>query len=247
MKFTFRDMVWVAIIVLIVIYLSKCHRDNSGKLDDSIKELQDKTRSDSVQHAAQVRLYEARIAEAQTRSRKYSEENKAIEQQLDKKSATVLRLSAALKDLKIVDTNVIGVGQEYLDYCDSLAIESSNLVVNFANYKRNNGYIITAKNLEITAKDSLLDIKDKAYQSCKADYNALMHFYKQSQKQLKPRNQVYVGAEIMANPHYLVSNVGVALTLKTKDNKLWQLSGGIQTNGQYYIRVNGNILIKLKR
>lgn len=247
MKFTYRDIVWIAIVTLIIIYLSKCHRDNTNLLEQNLEALRQKTKQDSIIRAHQLHAFELIATEADQKAKDYSLRNKQIEQESFINGETVIRLTAALKAAKkpLIDTTTIAVGQEYLDYCDSLAEESSNLAVNFKAYRTNTDYLIGAKDASIKARDSIIAIEHNSYRQCKADYNTLKQ-YCQAYKQSANSSQIYLGAELIGNPTSLISNAGIALTLKTKTNKLWQISGGLQSNGSYYARINGNILIKLK-
>lgn len=245
MKFTFRDMVWIVIITLIVIGLSKCHRDDGDRLKEKLLSLEAKHRNDSLSYVQQIKEQENSVVTSIKKADSITVINKSLETRLDGTAATVIKLSAALRRAKQpgIDTNFITVDQDYVDYCDSLAIKSSSLAFDYFNYKKNNAYLLTAKDETIKGKDDIIATERRAKQNCLNDYNALQHFYKEA---VKPTNQVYVGAELIGNPSYLINNAGIALTLKTKSNKLWQISGGLQANGQYYARINGNILIRLK-
>jgi len=248
MKFDFKDIAWVAVVTLIVIFLSKCHREKTDLQDAELNKLGLKIHEDSIETARVIKQYEIIVANKDTIATLYINRNKAIEQQADKQAATVLRLSAALRAYQLPgDSNITTVSHEYIDYCDSLALTSSDLAINFNNYKRNAAFIIAAKDTALLAKDSIIAAERKAKSDCKNGYNALMRIYQHDQSVNKLHSQLYIGAELIGNPNYLISNVGLALTLKTKANKLWQLSGGIMTSGQYYARINGNILISLKR
>lgn len=248
MKPTFRDIVWIGIIALMAVLLSKCHRDYNAKQDANYKALQEKHHNDSLNYLRQISKQEQTVAITVKQADSLIKINKVIEARLDDKAADVLRLSSALRKAKIpgIDTNLITVDHDYVDYCDSLAFKASGLAVDYSGYKRNTANLIAAKDATISIKDDIIATERKAKLNCLNDYNALQHFYQDCQKELKPRTQLYAGVELIGNPSYVINNVGLALTLKTKSNKLWQVSGGIQTNGQYYARINGNILIKLK-
>lgn len=248
MKFTFRDIVWIALIVLIVVALSKCHRDDNDKLNNAVKKLQDKHTADSLAYKSIITVQESKVESSVKKADSLSVINKSLEAKLDDNAANVMRLSAALRKAKTpgLDTNLITVDHDYIDYCDSLAFKASDLAVDYSKYKSNTNNLLAAKDETIKGKDDIIATERKAKQNCLDDYNAITHFYRDYIKANKPTNQIYIGAELIGNPAYLINNAGLAITLKTKSNKLWQLSGGIQTNGQYYARINGNILIKLK-
>lgn len=248
MKFTFRDIVWVGIITLILVVLSKCHSDKNDSINASLKILHEKHVSDSLSYSKEIISQEHRVNESVYKADSLNNINQVLETKLDDKANTILRLTAALQKAKQlgIDTNFITVDQDYVDYCDSLAIKSSGLALDYFTYKKNNAALIVAKDEIIKAKDGIINIERNAKQSITNDYNALTRIYQDYQKANKAKNQFYIGAELIGNPTYFVNNVGLAISLKTKSNKLWQISGGIQTNGQYYARINGNILIKLK-
>lgn len=248
MKPTFRDIVWIGVIALMAVLLSKCHRDDSNKQDANYKALQEKHYKDSLNYLQQISKQEQAVAITVKQADSLGKVNKIIEAQLDDKAASVLRLSAALLKARTpgIDTNLITIDHDYIDYCDSLAFKASGLAVDYNTYKKNTANLIAAKDATISGKDEIIVTERKAKLNCLNDYNALQHFFQDCQKELKPHNQVYAGIELIGNPSYVINNIGLALTLKTKSNKLWQVSGGVQTNGQYYARINGNILIKLK-
>jgi len=247
MRFEFKDIVWIGIIALVVVLLSRCHRNRSDKLNTDIQALKTKQLQDSIDYQNAVRVYETTAAKADSTAAIYIAKNKDVQLKLDQKSSTILQLSRIIKGAGPVDTSLTTVGPEYIEYCDSLADVSTAMVVDFQKYKRNTNIILQAKDTIISSKDGIIAAERQAKQNCKNDYNSLMHFYQDAQKAAMPRNQLYLGAELIGTPNYLVSNVGAVVSLKTKTNKLWQLSGGLQTTGQYYIRINGNILISLKR
>lgn len=248
MKFTFRDIVWVGIIALTLLVLSKCHRDDNDNLGIDIKQLKEKAYKDSIALTKQVQIHEYTAEVARQQAIIYTAKNKIIERQLDSTNLVAMRLARYIKGYEQpgIDTTFTTVGPEYINYCDSLADLTVLTSYNFGNYKKNTAIVLAAKDTMLMAKDSIISIERLAKQKTLRDYNGLMHFCQDMQKEVKPRGQVYIGAELMANPSHFINNAGVALSLKTKSNKLWQVSGGIQSNGGYYARVNGNILIKLK-
>jgi hypothetical protein len=249
MKLTFRDIIWVAIITLVIIVLSKCHRDDQGRLSESVKTLHDKHTKDSITASKLIIQQELENAELVKRADSAQKINDSLGFRLDANAATVIKLSKALQKAKQpgIDTNFITVDKDYVTYCDSMAYTASNLAVDFTKYKNNNAYVLATKDETIKGKDQIIATERIAKQGCMNDYNTLMKHYQEYQRANKPTNQIFIGAELIGTPTYLVNNAGLALTLKTKSNKLWQISAGLQTNGQYYARFNGNILIKLKR
>lgn len=249
MKITFRDIVWIVIVTLVVIGLSKCHRDDKYKINEKILSLQAKQRNDSISYNEEIGAKERNVVVLTKLADSVGAVNKSLESRLDGTAAAVIKLSDALRKAKQpgIDTNFISVDQDYVDYCDSLAFKSASLANDYYDYKKNNTNILAAKDEVIKGKDAIITTERQAKQSCLNDYNALLHYYNDYQKSVRKTNQIFIGAELIGNPSYLVGNVGLVLTLKTKTNKLWQISGGLQTNRQYYARINGNILIKLKR
>lgn len=247
MKFEFKDIVWISFITLIVIFLSRCHRNNSAALDAAKDKLQSKVIQDSINYITAIQQLNKNVVIADSVTKVLQLKNNIIEQQLDQRTATIFNLTAALKKAKIplVDTNTIAVDPDYINYCDSLADVSQFMAADYTLYKNNTGLLLAAKDTAIRARDGIIVIERKAKQDCKDNFNSLMHLYQMQTG--KPHNQIYIGPELIATPSYLVSNAGIALSLKTKSNKLWQVSGGIQNNGQYYFRINGNILISLNK
>lgn len=245
MKFTFRDIVWIVIITIIVMLLSKCHRDDKGELEEKIKSVQARHRNDSLAYLTAIAVQEHTVQVSVKQADSLQTINRTLETKLDGTAATVVKLSKALQSAKLpgINAQLITVDQDYVSYCDSLAFQSTNLAFEYFNYKKNNNSLIEKKDEIIKGKDNIIATERQAKDNCLRDYDALTHYY---QKAAKTTNQVFIGVELIGNPTYLVNNAGLAITLKTKTNKLWQVSGGLQTNGQYYARINGNILIRLK-
>lgn len=248
MKLMFRDIVWIAIIAIIVIFLSRCHRNSTDALDVDLKKLQLKINKDSINYSNAIQGLSHIAANSDSVAAILQVKNKTIEQQLDQRAITISNLTTALRKAKIpvVDTNTIAVDPDYINYCDSLANVSGFMAADYKSYKKNIGLLLHAKDTAINARDGIITVERKAKQDCKDNLNQLMRLFQEAQSD-KSRNQLYLGAEVIASPSYFISNAGIALSLKTKTNKLWQLSGGLQTNGQYYFRINGNILISLKK
>ncbi len=249
MNITFRDIVWVAIITIVIVALSKCHRNKTDTLNDDVQALQTERRmSDSV-NAIETAQLTSKLKVATDRVQLAQVDQQTAEIKLSKSMATAGRLSAELKRLKgwPTDTNAILVGQEYVTYCDSLAFTADSLVVDFVTFKRKNNYLLAGKDTALRLQQALYNKEHTALELCRRDFNALQHYYKLADSRNKPRNQLFIGAELLGSERLLVQNVGVALSLKTKTNKLWQLSGGLQNGGGWYGRINGNILIRLRK
>jgi hypothetical protein len=249
MKITFRDIVWFAVVALIMVYLSKCHRDETQALDNKIVSLTEQSRSRDSIHAVDSMQDESKLNGLKDRLQNATEKQQVVDKQLTQSFVTIDRLAAAVKMAKLFtgDTTFVTVGPDYVIYCDSLAMYAEGASGEFNAYKTRTNYLLLAKDTAIRLQDSMLQ-KERAYSAAgKRDFNALQHFYTEAQRLNKPHNQVYIGAELMGTQQTLISNVGLALSLKTKTNKLWQVSSGIQTNGLLYARVNGNILIRLHK
>ena len=249
MKMTFRDIVWCAILALVLIMLSKCHRDKTNKLSESVTELMSQAKATDSIHAVKVMRDENRLNILLGQLQNATADQQAADKQVTQSMTTIARLSAAVKAAKFFtgDTSFVTVGPEYVMYCDSLAITSEATGVEFSAYKKRTGFLLLAKDTALRLQEGLLK-SERAYSaSCKKDFNALQHFYTESEKRNKPRNQLFVGAELLGNQTTMIQNVGAVLSLKTKTNKLWQISGGLQNNGGFYGRINGNILIRLRK
>jgi hypothetical protein len=243
MKFTFRDIVWAGIIVLVVVFLSKCHRDRVGDLTN---ELAQQAYSKDSTHRVDQQQADNKLNILLGQMQNAAALQQATDKRLSQSLNTIARLSAGVKTAKLLpeDTTFTMVSPEYIDYCDSLAITSERVYDEYEDYKRKTDYSFLAKDTAFNYLARELKQERSAYATCRTDYTALQQAYKRA---ALPHNQLYLGAELIGSPSYLISNVGAVISIKTKSNKLWQLSGGLQTNGQYYGRINGNILISLKR
>lgn len=249
MNITFRDIVWVGIITIIIVLLSKCHRDKTNELSKDVTALvNDRKKADTIYYLETQRL-QHRLQSVTDLARQAQTEQQTAEDKLSKSIATASRLAAEIKRIKgwPTDTTAILVAQEYVDYCDSLAYTADSLTVDFITFKRKNTFLLAGKDTVLRIQKQLYDNERKANEQCKRDFNALQHYYTLAEQRSKPTNQVYIGAELIGSRQLLVQNVGAVLSLKTKSNKLWQLSGGVQNGGGWYGRINGNILIRLRK
>lgn len=249
MNITFRDIVWVGVIALILVVLSKCHRDKTNQLSDDVRALASDARKKDSIHAIETQVLANKLAITLGQAQNANADKLTAEHKLERTMATAGRLSAELKRLKgwPVDTTALTVPQEYVDYCDSLAWTADSIHADYNVFKRRNAILLLSKDTALNLQRQLYDKERAARAECKRDFKALQGFYTQLDKRTKPTNQVYIGAELLGSERLLIQNIGVALSLKTKSNKLWQLSGGLQNGGGWYGRINGNILIRLHK
>ncbi len=249
MNITFRDIVWVGIIALIIIVLSKCHRDKTDDLNGDVQALLIERRmSDSV-HKINAQALENKLNVAIGQAQVAREDQRSAEGKLNASVATATRLAAELRRIKgwPVDSTAITVSGEYVTYCDSLAYTADSIAVDYTAYKRKNTSLLAMKDTAYNLQTQLLNKERAAKLQCDKDFKALQHFYAEADKRSKPTNQIYIGAEFIGSQQLLVQNAGAVLSLKTKTNKLWQVSGGLQNGGGWYGRINGNILIRLRK
>lgn len=243
MKFTFRDLAWAGIVTLIVVYLSKCHRDETY---DQATELIQLGKAKDSAHKVERQEADNKLTILLGQMQNAAEKQQATDRQLTQSITTIARLSAGVKAAKLFpeDTTFTMVSPEYINYCDSLAVTSERVYDEFDNYKKKTSNLILAKDTAISFHEYMLKRERAAYAICTAGYNELVQQAKRTQQ---PRNQIYLGAELIGNQYTIIQNVGAVVSLKTKSNKLWQISGGLQSNGGYYGRINGNILISFKK
>jgi hypothetical protein len=249
MNFTFRDIVWVGIITIIIVLLSKCHRDKTNELSKDVTALvNDRKKTDAIHNYETLQL-QNKLKSVTDLAHLAQTEQHTAEDKLSRSIATASRLAAELRRIKgwPTDTTAILVAQEYVDYCDSLARTTDSITVDYITFKRKNTFLLAGKDTVLRLQKQLYDNERKASEQCRRDFNALQQYYTLAEQRSKPTNQVYIGAELIGSRQLLVQNVGAVLSLKTKSNKLWQLSGGVQNGGGWYGRINGNILIRLRK
>ena len=249
MKVTFRDIVWFAIIALVVLVLSKCHRDKIDELNKGADVIIQKAKQSDSLHEKQLLIDRINIDLTAAIAKDAEANLKANEHQLNIAQATVLRLAAAVKESKNfpVDTSFVTVSPEYVEYCDSLAINSEHLSLDFDEYKNSAGHLIIAKDSVINTLKETVNHERSFSTECRREFAAMERFYKGADERAKPRNQIFLGAELIGTPQYLINNVGAVISLKTKQDKLMQVSGGLQSNGGYYGRISASFLIKLRK
>lgn len=249
MNITFRDIIWVGIIALILVVLSKCHRDKTNELNKDVSALLTEARMKDSIHKIESQLLAKKQAIINGQMQIAIASKLTAENKLEASMATAGRLSAELKRLKNwpVDTTALTVPQEYVDYCDSLAWTADSLNAEYVVFKLKNNYLLMTKDTAISLQRQLYDKERTARAECKRDFEALQGYYTQLDKRTKPANQVFIGAELLGSESVLFQNVGLALSLRTKTNKLLQVSGGLQNGGGWYGRINANILIRLRK
>jgi hypothetical protein len=248
MKMTFRDMVWVTILVLVVIWLSKCHQDKIDVADNRLKSITDKAAKDSIQHRKDTIVLNYKLGAFQQEIKVRDSEHVILEAELDKATTLVGHLAQSVQGVRNLtpDTSFVTVSPEYVSFCDSLAGSSEILATDYYNYKLSTGKLLSAKDSALSIKDSLL-LNEKTFSAeCRKEFNEIQGLYRNVLQENKPRTQFYLGAELIAAVQTPFGDVGAVASIKTKSNKLWQLSSGVQSNGGVYVRVSGNILISFK-
>lgn len=246
MQITFRDLVWVGIVVLIVLYLSKCKRDETGIISDQVRIIRDKLNQDSVKAHFRITKLEFDLSQERGKTRMAITESKAVSGKLQASEVTVSRLIAAVRKARLLtpDTNFVAVAPGYVTFCDSLASSADSVFTDINRYKNLSAAILAGKARELSLKDSIIKTERTFSEECRAQFSSLQALYRKTN--VAPRNQVFIGAEILGTQNTILQNVGAVISLKTKGNKLWQLSGGLQNGGGWYGRINGNILLSFK-
>lgn len=248
MKITFKDIVWIVLLILVVVALSKCHRDKVSTLNDQYDAIVSKYKDDSIAHARNATRYLDTILKQQQVTQVLSRKADSSTRLLEAAEVKVLRLSLALQAYKVSinDTGIVTVPTGFVNYCDSLSVESEYLVGEVRRYKDVNAALVMSKDREIAIRDTILMQQRTFNEELRSQFTDLRAVYEKSQQLAKPRAQVYVGAELIGTQTTFLQQVGGVLSLKTKGNKLWQISSGLQNNGQLYGRVSGSILLTFK-
>lgn len=248
MKVTFRDICWVAVVALIMLFLSKCHRDERDDLSGKVAAIKSKLTQDSLTHTAEKFLWEGKLLDEQIKGHAALREAEAANSKLLFSEKVISRLSAAIKSAKLLpfDTSFVTVSPEYVSYCDSIANESESLMIDLDRYKNSNAAILTGKAVELSIKDSIIKTERNLNSQYRSRYADLEVICSKVMSQDKAKAQVFLGAEILGTQNTIFQSVGGVISLKTRRNKLWQISSGLQSNGQIYGRINGNILLSFK-
>lgn len=249
MKVTFRDIAWFGIVALIVIWLSKCHRDKTGELQAKANEIIKVSKEKDSVYASRSSILNERVATSEATAALAAIKAGKADGQLQETLKIITRLSAAVRASKNfpIDTSFVTVSPEYVSYCDSLAINSENIAAEYEGFKISIGGLITDKDSVIKTLKDLVNYEQTFSSESKKEFAALQYIYKNLIQSSAIRNQFFIGAEIIGNQQSLIQNVGAVLSLKTKSNKLWQISSGLQNNGQIYGRISGSILISFKK
>lgn len=249
MKITFKDICWFAVVALIIFYLSKCHNTGKVGLAGRLVALNDKILQDSIQHRTQVSALVARMELERQWSDSASYKAEVARARLDVSHMTISRLTAALKKAKLapIDSAFVTVAPDYIIYCDSLADVTENSQYKYTALKAAQGLVVAGKDRQLQIQDSLIVAERTFARQCRAQYADLQLIYGKIFEDGKPRNQVFIGAEVMGTQQSLLNGVGAVLSLKTKRNNLLQVSSGVQSKGQVYGRINANILLTFKR
>lgn len=249
MKITFKDIVWIAIVVLIILGLSKCHRDSSRSQREKAEAvIADFKKADSG-YKEQIGKLDSLLIAVGNYSREVKQEAQEANEKIKLSEKTIRHLSASLKAAKLlpIDTTFVTVSPDFVTYCDSLADQTDQLTIDLNRYRSTNTALLVSKESELAIKDSMISVERLFNQKYRQQFADLQTIYSKVLNDTKVRNQVFLGAEIIGTQTTVFQNVGAVLSLKTKTNKLWQVSSGLQYNGGLYARINGNILISFKR
>lgn len=96
---------------------------------------------------------------------------------------------------------------------------------------------------ELLIREKAAVIQERYSDSLQSLFNAQSQVVTALAKAGKPKSQIYAGVEILGGPVTVFQNIGGVLSLKTKQDRLFQISGGLTNLGTWYARINANFKI----
>jgi hypothetical protein len=230
--------------VAALIYLQVCRTPKPVNADDRYKVLQ-KQKQDTINYYEEL----LKANDVATELAVYKAEE-ALNNQLkaeadlrvstDQVSILTARLRAARKDTG----KTVTVSLRYVRTCDSLEFAADQQTV------RTNLYIKSNDSLKLKLTDQETAYKNKL--ATQTRFNAALRNQLDScqlavkNNPFKKRSQLYAGIDLLGNKTYLIDGGQVNLTLLTKRNTMFAVTGAL-IHGQVYGGVGTKFLISFRK
>lgn len=245
----FRDIMWLAIIAVILLFYFKSCTDKKKDQLAGAEELQKKDSIVIQQERELGKMTEARKAAA-TKAWEAENETQIARDRYDSTQKIVntltkkaLRFSGDIIDLRdaLPDSNWVPVHPDYVGYCDSLADAIPPLNIQINTLLK----VSQEKDASFTKEIRLLNQQNETERANVAkslyNFNALNANYDAYKKKVTPRNSLWLGGEAQLSSIY--QTVGGQLMWQTKKGIAYKGGVGLISNGGYY--VSGGIAFKI--
>lgn len=248
-KPTFRDIMWMVIIAVILLFYIKSCTDKKKAETAGIEESQKKDSIVIEQERELGKMTEARKAAATEAWEAQNETQIAVAKYDSSKTELAyfmrqaMRMSVRIKDLQdaLPDSDWVHVSPLYTSYCDSLADEIP-LLNNQINTLQQ---VSEAKDASFTREIRLLNQQNETERANVAkslyNFNALNANYDAYKKKVTPRNSLWLGGEAQLSSIY--QTVGGQVMWQTKKGISYRGGVGMISSGGYY--VSGGIAFKI--
>lgn len=242
---------WIAafILFLVVLYFQLCA---NKKLTDTITKADYnamvKAKDDTIKyHKEIIKADDAAIEMAVGHAEQSAQRAKESEDKVTESQSIIARLNAKLNAARKEkpDGSFVAVSPDYINGCDSLQLvtEYNNLQLNW--YKRDNAALVASKQREINLRDTAIQHRDQ--------FNAAMikqldtcHLKLDSAINNQQRTQVYAGVGMFGNQINPLAGGQVNVSLKTKGNKIYEITGAAVGN-TWYVGLGTKFLISFRR
>ena len=242
---TFKNLFIAVCLVIIAILLLRGCRGTT----DRAKEL--KKISDSV-----AASYSKRIGEFDTREKQLKDSLALVKLKSDSatlernRASSLLRQSnsrAAELALKLANAKKDNDTTIYVLACDSLGnivTSQEDLIAELMTAIEQTDSLMV---YETSIRDQVIELLQNKFVACDSAYGGEKKRFNQLYADLRPRNAIFIGGEISGSAITPFNQVGVVGSLLSKGGKLYQVGGGLQVTGGYYIKIGASFKIKLRK
>ena len=166
-----------------------------------------------------------------------TEKDKEIKQNLSK--IDNLKVSIA-KNKKNNNTPAL------LDDCDSLLAFHNTSEKFWSEYAESSNNIITLYKSDLFIKDSIITVKGMQINTLKSTVQFMQDKLDASMKDVKQRNQVFIGGEIVGNKQLLITGAGVNLSLLNKTGQMFEIKA-ININSNMYYGIGAKFRLSFRK
>jgi hypothetical protein len=242
---------WVAafILFLVVLYFQLCaNKKLTNAVSKDVYNAMVKAKDDSIKHyRGIIQADSAAINTAHMATADQAEKTELFRRSLAESQNTVQRwvdkVAAAKKEKP--DASWVAVSPNYVEGCDSLKIVAVSQNKKIDQVEQENKKTVELMNYEINLRDTAIQHRDqfndamiKQLDTCQLKLDTAI--------KNQQRTQVYAGVGMFGNKINPLAGGQVNVSLKTKGNKIYELTGA-SVGKTWYVGVGTKFLISFRR
>lgn len=246
---TFREYLILAVVlVLAILFIRSCHgsdtlRTAAMQKEDSLKALNTTLQASHTADSLEKTALIGEVRELRVKAQSSKDSDLMAFTGLQKAYRGLSGRIQASEPSKPDSNGVWVVPEKYLKQCDSCATALQLGSSAFDKLKYDDSATKALYEYELALREAYEKDLNRQYDSSQSLFNAQSQVVTALAKAGKPKAQIFAGVEILGGPVTVFQNIGGALSLKTKQDKLFQISGGLTNLGTWYARINANFKI----